>query len=81
LNNAELNRNITDIQLGKQQDSQDSQQMDSEVVFAKVVQHKRVVGDSDKDDDTADSGVEFMATIKQEKGTVRKTDKNEEPYM
>jgi hypothetical protein len=55
--------------------------MDSKVVFAKVVQHKHVVGDSDEDDETTDSGVEFMATIKQKKGTVGKIDKNEEPYM
>jgi hypothetical protein len=88
LNNAEFNRNITDIQLGKQLYSQDSQQMDSqdsqqtEVVFAKVVQHKQVVEDSDdEDDESTDEGVQFMATIKQEKGTVGKTDKNEEPFM
>jgi hypothetical protein len=81
-----FNCNITDIQLGKQQeDSQDSQQMDLEVVVAKVVKNKRVsedCDDSDDNDDSTDSGnVEIMATIKQEKGAYGKTDRNEEPYM
>jgi hypothetical protein len=49
---VEFNSNITDIQLGKQQDSQDGQKMDSKVVFAKVVRKKLVSEDSDEDDDS-----------------------------
>jgi hypothetical protein len=74
------NHNITDIQLGRQQeDSQDSQQMDSEVVVAKVVRNISVPEDNDDGDDSDElNSILQVKIIKQEKGTYGKTDQTED---
>jgi hypothetical protein len=62
--------------LGRQQeDSQDSQQMDSDVVVAKVVRNICVREDTDYEDDSDElDSILQITTIKQEKGTYGKTD-------